>query len=112
MHASASWQPVRVPSESPQQQRATQLRQDRDRLQEAARKLRHRIIQGQYAGLPAADGDDLLCVATVLDSAAMGLSELPSQVRRDVLALAGRLLDDGEKRGAVEPLTTPQGEGH
>jgi hypothetical protein len=98
-----------VPNESPQQQRATQTREDRDRLQEAAGRLRHRIAQAQYAGLPPSDGDDLLCVATVLDSASMALSELPSQVRRDMLALAGRLLDDGAKLGAVKPLTSGDG---
>lgn len=105
-----AWQPVRVPNESKRQQEARRLREDRDRCSEAARKLRHRIAQGRYGGLPDSDGDDLLAFAAVLDSASIALSELPAQVRRDVLHAVTRLLDDGEKRGPVQPLTS--GAGH
>ncbi|RZT87425.1 hypothetical protein EV383_4348 [Pseudonocardia sediminis] len=97
-------------NESPQQRRSRQLREDRDRCREAAQRFRHRIAQGRYRSLPDSDGDDLLYLAAVLDSAGTSLSELPDQMYRDVLHAVRRLLDDGPKRGDVDPIT--RGDGH
>lgn len=98
-----------VPNESAAQRRAATLLEDKERCQEAAQKLRHRINQGRYAGLQ--HPDELYALAPILDSAGMLLDQLPNQMRRDVMAAVAELLDDApEKPGDVEPITG--GDGH
>ena len=80
-----------VPNESAAARKARQLREDRDRCQEAAQKLRHRINQGRYVGLQYPD--ELYALAPVLDTAGMLLDQLPAQLQRDVLAAVDELVD-------------------
>lgn len=100
---------VGVVNESPAQRRASQLRENRDRMHEAAQKLRHRINVGRYAGLR--HPDELYVLAAMLEACAFEMDRLPSQTGRAALAAVRELLDDDlEKVGHVEPLSA--GDGH
>ena len=102
------WESDAVPNESARERKARQTRDDRDRTVKASQTLRHRINQGRYQGLDSPD--ELYALAAVLDSAALAMSELPDQVRRDVLhAVRGILRDDPHPPGPVTPLTARDG---
>lgn len=67
---------------------ALRLRDDRLLLAHFARQLRHRAVQGTYAGL---HGQDVgLAMAAVFDSLSVTLDQVPDQVRRDAIAAARR----------------------
>lgn len=85
------------------------MRDDKDRCQEAAGRIRRWTAQDRYAGFRSED--DGFHYAAVLESAGFTLSDLPEQHRRVIMQAVGHILDDApEKAGPVEPLT--KGPGH
>lgn len=95
-----------------EERRRTRLQADRELVVAAARELRHRAVQGAYAG---ARGQDVgLALAAVMDGVAIHLDTVPVQVRSDVLAAARAIVNgpDGPndpRGGTVPPLSAGDG---